>query len=151
MSLSKFFGCKKVKTVFEKHEFKGIYFSSATHLFYVFINNYYIKSEIHLIDRNFRIVWSPKLIKQAKTVRFNGSNPEIERRSMKYVKQTIHRAYLTVNPYLTYSLEFEYGEEIGQIMANKMEDKFAHKCPNQILEINGINFCFEASVSLNRK
>ena len=151
MSLGEFFGCKKLKTVFEKHEFKGIYFSSATHLFYVFINNYYIKSEFDLVDRNFRIVWSPKLIEQAKTIKFNETKPEIERISMKYVKQTGHSVYLTFNTNETHSLEFENGEEDGQIVANKLKDKLAHKCPNQILEINGINFCFEASVSLNPK
>lgn len=150
MKFSEFFGCKIEKTSFEEREIKGIYFSSDTHLFYIFINNYYLKGEYDLVSSNFRIVNPVESIRQAKRIKFIDGDPDFEKISIKYVKQTRCGSYLTVNPYQTYSLEFENGERggIGQIVAKKMNNKSAHKCPDQILSFANHIFCFEKTVSL---
>ena len=147
ISLTEFFGCRKGRK-FEKREFKGIYFSSYTYMFYVFINDYYLKGELDMVNRNFQIVQPLELVEQAKVL-FKDSKPSIERRSIKYIKQTKCRNYFTVNLGETYKLEERRGDE--QLVAEKIENKLVHLCPNQILEISGIAFCFESSVCLDRK
>ena len=150
--LSDFVGCKIVDRLVNKQEFKGIYFSSRTHLFYVFINNYYLRGEFDLVNRNLRIQDECTFDKQEKRVYLSGGGALIERRSMKYVKQaTVNKTYLTLNPWITYNIDLrdraQKGEE--QIVATNAR-KLANKCPNQILEVYGISFCFEPSVSLDR-
>ena len=80
----------------------------------------------------------------------------IERQSIKYVKQvTAEKVYLTMNPFETHSLDFKYKEDTlkgdEQIAANVIKGNLAYKCPSQLIEIDSIAFCFEPTVSLNRK
>ena len=140
-------GCSKGRD-FEKRDFKGIYFSPDTHLSYVFINTHYLKGEFDMLSRNFKIDTS-KWIQYASTSDLKGSKVVFERRSIKYIKQTRTTTYLTINPSSTYQLEFQSDEKNGegQFVAKQVNDKLAHLCPNQILEINRIIFCFEQTVS----
>ena len=145
MSLSEFFGCVEEKKFFEENDLKGIYFSPVTHLFYIFIDEYYIQTTGDLVDGNFHLVSSK--MKNEKRVKFASDDVEIERLSIKYVKQTKCEAYLTINVDETYSLGFENGERLyGQIVATQV-DKIAHQCPNQILSFGKDVFCFEKTVS----
>ena len=138
----------RTQRVFLKKEYKGIYFSTDTYLFYVFINNFYLKGRSDLLKLNFQI-GPMQLVKSAKTIDFNGIKPLFERSGIKYIKQARNSTYITVNPSETYRVEFKDGEKHGegQIVAKKVNDKFVHLCPNQILEISRIIFCFEATVS----
>ena len=125
-------------------------------MFYVFINDFYLKGELDMVNRNFQIVQPLELVERAKEVLFKDSKPSIERRSIKYIKQTKCRNYFTVNLGETYKLEEKRGESADrkgdeQLVAEKIENKLVYLCPNQILEIGGIAFCFESSVCLDRK
>ena len=150
MRVEVFLGCRPRREYdFQEREYKGIHFSTETHLFYVFINNYYLKGKFDMLSNNFRIDREEQALNTSKTIVFKDSHPEFERRSIKYIKQARCKTYITVNPSETYSFEFENGEKNGegQVIARKLEGKFVHLCPNQILEISRFLFCFESSVS----
>lgn len=150
-TLSQFYGCRMVGLVFMKWEYKGILFSRYTHLFYVFINNYYLKGEPELDKRNFRLDLTKSKIEQAKSVQFHKITPRFERKTVKYVKIIGRtRMYLTMNPFETHRMVFPNGEENGdgEIVAQKSLNTFIHKCIHQIFLISGITFCFETSVSV---
>ena len=146
--LERLLGCRTERE-FLQRQYKGVYFSTDTRLFYIFISNFYLKGEYDLLSRNFLNKYPRQTAKIAKTIDFGGRHPEFERRSVKYIKQGRNEAYLTVNPTETYRFDFKDGEKDGdgQIVAKKVNGKLVHLCPNQILEINRIIFCFEGSVS----
>ena len=154
MRLIEFYGCRLVKPVFDKEVYKGILFSSSSHLFYVFINNYYLKGEPELDKRNFRLDLSRSNIEQAKVIKFDKIIPQFERRTVKYVKiLSRKKMYLTMNPFETHRMIFGKGEENGdgEIKAEKLEKIFIHKCIHEIFLLSGIAFCFEKSVSVLAK
>ena len=151
--ISEFVGCKVTK-LYDRHEFKGIYFSPDNHLFYIFINIFYLRGEFNLLSRQFRIQHECMHFQKEKRVKFVEGIRNIERLNMKHVKQvTIDKTYLTMSPFETLSLEVEKGDQKGeeQFISRPIKDKLVHICPNQLLEFDGIAFCFELSVSLDRR
>ena len=151
MSLSEFFECRLMRKAFAKSEFKGILFSRYTYLFYVFINNYYLKGVPDLDKLNFRLDLSRRNIEQAKEIQFFSGSPIFERKSIKYVKIVSRRKmYLTLNAFETHRIIFSEGEEDGegQLIAAIQGDLFVHKCIHQIFLISSVAFCFETYVSV---
>lgn len=148
--LERLLGCRTQEHDFEQQDYKGIYVSGDGRWFYVFINNYYLTGELDSPLKNFQILDIGSRSRLANQVHFKGKHPLIERRSIKYIKEVGNVSYLTMNPSETYKLEIEStNEKKGEehFVAKKVDGILAHLCPNQLLEINRIIFCFEPSVS----
>ena len=151
MNLTEYFGCR-VNNIFGKREYKGILFSRHSRLFYVFINNFYLKGEHELDRRNFRLDLSRSNIEQAKSVLFSkGSSTRIERQRTRYVKiVNREKMYLTLNPFETHRIVFANGEENGngQLVATFDNSVLIHKCSDQIFMMSGVAFCIGIIVSV---
>ena len=161
MSIQELFGCKVKKMVIEKQSIKGIYYYPTEDLFYIFIDDYYLDGKYDVISQNLNILTECMMKKSIeKQIQFKGSTPFIERMGIKYVKQLqVDEVYLTMNPFETYFLTmgpFNKDEGNEQITAElvygkERPDKLAHRCANYLLKIDDIIFCFDRTVSVNRK
>ena len=157
MSVEQLFGCKEKKMVIGTRSLKGIYYYPLEDLFYIFIDNYYLNGKYEVINQNLNILTECMMSKPIeKQVRFIDDAPHIERIGIKYVKQIqLDEAYLTMNNFETHQLKVgnydndEGNEQIyGQLISGRqIPDKLAYRCPNYLLKIGDIIFCFEITVS----
>ena len=133
LALAEFFDCG-VKIV-HKRQFKGAFiykYPSGRVRSFVFIDNFYYKSEDDMVQTSFRTSGPPKSIKRIQYEDFE-NRPYSDRLSFKYIKVWKSKFYATFNQRSTYELEFRGQDDDEKLVAKRQPDYKMHWCVGSLL------------------